>query len=236
MLKIIEWYKRERKILGISILCGLAVSILSGLYTMHYSNQTLEAISSQVVRFHVLANSDSDIDQALKMVVKEAVLSEYREMLTDAGSVYEARAFLGSNLAEIESFAQNVVHEQGFAMPVSVSLGDSRFPTKEYADVALPSGRYEALRIEIGDSVGSNWWCVMFPPLCFVDVTRGELSQEDMDSLRQLLGESEFALIDNETRENAPIVNVRFRIVEWWQDNQSRDDALILVQNDVWGS
>ena len=236
MQKIITWYKRERKILGASLLCGLAVTILSGLYTMHYSEQTLNAISSQVVRFHVLANSDSQADQALKMTVKQAVLDEYREALSQTGSVYEARAFLSSNLDEIERFAQDVVYANGHRHPVNVSLGEGRFPTKEYASIALPSGKYEALRIEIGDSSGSNWWCVMFPPLCFVDVTRGELSMDDKELFAQLLSESEFALIDNETRASDPVVNVRFRIVEWWQDSQNDNDDITFAMRNAWGS
>jgi len=236
MQKITTWYKRERKILGASLLCGLAFTILSGLYTMHYSERTHEAISSQVVRFHVLANSDSDADQALKMTVKEAVLNEYRESLSEASSVYEARAFLNSNLDKIERFAQDIVYANGHRHPVSVSLDESRFPTKKYASIALPSGKYEALRIEIGDFAGSNWWCVMFPPLCFVDVTRGELSMDDKELLAQLLSEAEFALIDNETRASDPVVSVRFRIVEWWQDNQNDNDDMILAMRNAWGS
>jgi len=235
MQKLIAWYKRERKILGASILCGVFITTLVGLYTMYYSNQTLEAISSQVVRFHVLPNSDSDADMELKMLVKEAVLDEYRDALQGTSSVYEARAFLNANLEEIEQFAQSVVYNQGMSHPVHVSLGESRFPTKEYAQLSLPSGKYEALRIEIGDSAGSNWWCVMFPPLCFVDVTRGEISEEDKESLREVLSESEFALLNNDMRENDPVIQVRFRIVEWWQDNQAINEAIMVAINDSWG-
>ena len=236
MQKIIAWYKRERKILGASVLCGVLITAMVGLYTMHYSNQTLEAISSQVVRFHVLPNSDSDADISLKMLVKEAVLDEYRDVLAEAESVHEARAFLSSNLEEIERFAQNIVYAKGLSHPVHVSLGESRFPTKEYAQITLPSGRYEALQIKIGESAGSNWWCIMFPPLCFVDVTRGEMSVQDKESLRVLLSESEFEMLNNEMRENDPIVKVRFRIVEWWQDNQTVDDGMMFVLNGLGGS
>ena len=236
MRKVIAWYKREKKILFMSILCGLVISTLAGLYTMYYSYQTVDAISSQVVRFHVLPNSDSEADQALKMTVKEEVLNKYREILSGASSVDEARMLLSSNLYDIEQFAQNVVYDQGFSHPVRVSLEEGLFPTKEYSSITLPPGRYEALRIDIGGSQGSNWWCVMFPPLCFVDVTRGEIHPDDKELLREMLSESEFALLDNETRESDPMVRVRFRIVEWWQDNQFEDDGIILVMNDVWGT
>jgi len=230
---IADWYKREKKILLVSILCGVVISVLAGLYTRQYSYQAVEAISSQVVRFHVLPNSNSEDDQALKVTVKERVLEQYREILLGASSIYEARTFLNANLAEIEQFAQNIVLNQGFNYPVRVSLASSRFPTKEYGSITLPAGMYESLRIDIGDSVGANWWCVMFPPLCFVDVTRGEIHPDDKESLRDLLSESEFALLDNSIRESDPIVRVRFRIVEWWQESRVDDDGLILVMSDT---
>ena len=233
MHKIIAWYKRERKIILASIICGVLISTLAGLYTKHYSYQAVAAISSQVLRFHVLPNSSSEADQALKMTVKEGVLDRYREMLLSASSVNEARGFLSSNLSEIEQYAQSIVFSQGFSYPVRASLEHSRFPSKEYGSVTLPAGIYEALRIEIGNSAGANWWCVMFPPLCFVDVTRGEIHPEDKESLRALLSESEFALLDNDIRENDPIVKVRFRVVEWWQENRADDDVgLILVMGE----
>ena len=236
MDKITKWFAREKKILLSSVLCGFALSVFMGLYTMHYSDRTVEAISSQVVRFHVLPNSNSDADQALKMTVKEEVLQRYRDTLSESTSVNEAREFLSSNLSEIEAFAQNIVHMQGFDHAVSVSLAQSSFPTKKYGNIALPSGRYEALRIDIGESNGANWWCVMFPPLCFVDVTRGEIQDYDKEMLKEVLSESEFALLDNETRESNPQVMVRFRIVEWWQDNRVERDNLILAMDDTLGS
>lgn len=232
MSKLINRYKREKNILLISLLCGLLITLGAGLYTRHYSYQTVEAIASQVVRFHILPNSSSDADQALKMTVKEAVLSEYREILTAASSIEEARGLLKANLGDIEHFAQNIVHSEGFNHPVNVSLTKSSFPTKQYGDITFPAGRYEALRIEIGESGGANWWCVMFPPLCFVDITRSEITPSTRESLQSLLSEGEFALLYNNTRENDPMVNIRFRIVEWWQDGGFEDDEIIFVKAD----
>ncbi|MCL2565225.1 MAG: stage II sporulation protein R [Defluviitaleaceae bacterium] len=232
MYKLINWYKRERKVLFASLLCGLVFTIGAGLYTRHYSYQTVDAIASQIVRFHVLPNSNSDMDQALKTTVKEEVLDKYSEMLSSASSIEEARGLLTANLGNIEEFAQNIVFREGFNHPVNVNLSESSFPTKEYGDITLPAGRYEALRIEIGSSTGANWWCVMFPPLCFVDITRSEVAPATRESLRSLLSESEFALLDNNVRENDPLVKVRFRIVEWWQDGGFEDDEIILVMGE----
>jgi len=235
MNKIINWYKREKKILLASLLCGVAFTVLAGFHTRQHSYQALEAISAQVVRFHVLPNSNSEADQALKMRVKEAVLDEYHTILSAVGSVEEARELISSNLAEIESFAQNIVHSEGYHLPVRASLELSRFPTKQYGAITLPAGNYEALRIDIGSSSGTNWWCVMFPPLCFVDITRGEVPPDAQESLRALLSDSEYALIDNDIRESDPLVRVRFRIVEWWQDSSPPEDDIILVMGEAFG-
>ena len=235
MNKIISWYKRERKVLLASVLCGVIITVAAGLYTKHYSYQTVESLSSQLVRFHVLPNSNSEADQALKNKVREEVLSEYHAVLSAMNSIEESREFLSSNLTSIEDFAQSVVLEEGFSYPVSVSLEHSMFPTKQYGDITLPAGNYEALRIEIGESDGANWWCVMFPPLCFVDVTRNEIDTETRESLMNLLSEDEFALLDDNIRENDPLVRVRFKIVEWWQDDGTQEDEIILVQGESFG-
>jgi len=235
MYKLISWYKKERKILLASFICGTIITIGAGLYTRHYSYQTVEAIASQIVRFHVLPNSNSEADHALKTTVKQEILSEYNEMLSAANSIEEARGLLLSNLNDIELFAQNIVLREGFNHPVNVSLSKSSFPTKEYGDITLPAGRYEALRIDIGNSTGTNWWCVMFPPLCFVDITRSEIEPATRENLRGLLSENEFALLDNNIRENDPLVRVRFRVVEWWQNGGFEDDDIILVMGEYLG-
>lgn len=230
MNKIISWYKRDRKVLLASLLCGLIITTGAGMYSRHHSYQTLEAISSQILRFHVLPNSDSEADLALKTRVKEEVLGRYHEALLAMDTIEESRKFLIYNLNDIEDFAGYIVRSEGFDYPVNVSLGNSMFPTRRYGELTLPAGSYEALRIEIGGSGGSNWWCVMFPPLCFVDVTRSEVSPLTRESFMNLLSEEDFALLDNGQRESDPLIRVRFRIVEWWQDNGFEEDEIILVQ------
>lgn len=233
MEKIMNWYKRERKTLFASILCGVLVTTAFGLHTRAYSYQSIESIASQVVRFHVLPNSNSQEDQALKNRVKEEVLREYHDTLSAFTSIEESRNFLNSNLAEIELFAQNIVYSEGFSYPVNVSLENSAFPTRVYGDITLPAGTYEALRIEIGESNGANWWCIMFPPLCFVDVTRSEIHPDTRESLMNLLSENDFALLDNNTRENDPLVRVRFAVVEWWQDNGIEEEIILVLGDSI---
>ena len=155
----------------------------------NYVTAVSNNISDNVFRLHVIANSDSEDDQNLKYIVRDAVIDFVNSSTTGATCKEELIEML--DLDAIRSVAQNTVWEQGYSYPVSVELGHFDFPTKTYGDISLPAGFYDALRIKIGDSSGQNWWCVMFPPLCFVDVSSGivpdsskELLEENLDSER----------------------------------------------------
>jgi len=124
-----------------------------------------------IIRLHILAHSDSQEDQLLKRKVRDAVIEHmkpYMEVSTNKGT---AEQTINEHMPEIQDIAQQVVLENGYDYPVAIELGNHPFPTKSYGTLALPAGNYQALRILIGDAQGQNWWCVLFPPLCFVDVT-----------------------------------------------------------------
>lgn len=129
--------------------------------------------ADQVVRLHVLANSDSEADQALKLQVRDAVLAEMPTLFTKANSQSEALQVVKQHLPQLERLAKRVVTKAGSTYTVKASVGLFDFPDRTYGDVTLPAGPYEALRLEIGEAKGANWWCVLFPPLCFNDWTRG---------------------------------------------------------------
>ncbi|MGG7142189.1 stage II sporulation protein R [Clostridium nigeriense] len=131
-----------------------------------------EDIVNEIIRFHVIANSDSDEDQSLKLKVRDKVVEFVSSNLKDAKSLDEARQFLIDNKSDIESIAKSVVIENGYSYNVTSTLSRENFPDKVYGDVVFPQGEYEAYRILIGEAEGQNWWCVMFPPLCFVDGTK----------------------------------------------------------------
>ena len=128
-------------------------------------------ISSKIIRFHVRANSDSEEDQKLKLKVRDEVMAYLDERLPKSGSVKDAKAVLNDNIEEIGQIALATIHKEGYNYSVSVYFEESYFPIKTYGDMVFPAGKYEAFRIDIGDSEGKNWWCVLFPPLCFVDST-----------------------------------------------------------------
>lgn len=131
-----------------------------------------EDIADKIIRFHVIANSNTDEDQALKLKVRDKVIEFVADSLRESKSLDESRQFIIDNKSNMEDIAKSVINENGYSYNVTSSLSKENFPDKIYGDVVFPQGEYEAYRILIGDAKGENWWCVMFPPLCFVDGTK----------------------------------------------------------------
>ncbi|MCD8150851.1 MAG: stage II sporulation protein R [Clostridiales bacterium] len=148
----------------------------------------VQSIAGKVLRFHVLANSDSSEDQELKLQVRDAVGDFLSEQMAGASSLEESEAIVEENLAVIEEVAASEVEAAGYAYPVTASLETCVFPEKTYGAFTFPSGAYEALRVVIGEGGGRNWWCVMYPNLCFtgsvyeVDAETGEKLQAELTS------------------------------------------------------
>lgn len=147
----------------ITLFCVLVLCVaLCGILPIHGE----EKIYESVVRLHVLANSDSEEDQALKLKVRDAVLSYTSPLVIDSASREEAIEILTRELDEIKSVAQKAVNDNGYYYPVDVTLTLEEYPTRNYESMSFPSGEYVSLRVLIGESEGQNWWCVLFPPLC----------------------------------------------------------------------
>jgi len=174
------------------------------------NSQIQAGIARDIIRFHVIANSDSNEDQNLKLKVKEKIVSEISPYLREATSITEARNILFDMLPTIQEIAEEVIEEEGFYYPISVSLEECNFPLKVYSDYTFPPGTYEALRVKIGDAQGKNWWCVLFPPLCFVDETYSIVDEKSEEQLKYLLTEEEF---DTLKSQKAP-VRIKFKLWE----------------------
>lgn len=166
-----------------------------------------ECLSGKLLRLHVVANSDSDADQALKLEVRDAVLDCAAGYLENVSDVRAAEQVLGAHLAELAGAGQAVVREKGYDYAVRASLGTSHFPTKTYDGFALPAGDYRALRVTIGAGEGRNWWCVVFPALCVSAASEwqdtavsGGLSGEDV----RLMAEEDEGYV------------LRFKCLELW--------------------
>lgn len=179
-----------------------------------YTNAVCSDISQNVFRLHIIANSDSEQDQNLKYIVRDKVLSYISKISKGASTKEEVVKIVQSNLNEIQSIAIKTIEENGFNYSVTVEVGNFSFPIKKYGDITLPPGYYDALRIKIGDAAGHNWWCVMFPPLCFVDVTSGIVPDESKEVMKSNLSDEEYSLISEQSAD----VKVKFKIVEVLQN------------------
>jgi len=171
-------------------------------------------IAEDIIRFHVIANSDSEEDQALKLIVKDTLVSNLSPSLRNADTLSQARAILTDQLTNIQELAETTIRENGYSYPVTVSLGDNYFPLKVYGDYSFPPGTYEALRVQIGAAKGKNWWCVMFPPLCFVDETYSVVDESSQEKLKHLLTEAEY---DTLVSQKTP-VKIKFKLIEALKD------------------
>ncbi len=178
----------------ISVLILLAGLLLAGLIDVHE-----EYDPGELIRFHVLANSDTEADQALKLAVKDQVVSYMQTLLDDAESVEDSREIIQNHLPDIQQQAQLVLAQKGSDEGVAVQYGHFDFPVKYYGQFSLPAGNYEALRVVIGQGEGHNWWCVLFPPMCFVDA-----GQVETDELAHYTGQSP-----------EKKVVLKWRIAEW---------------------
>lgn len=153
----------------------LCTFIIFTIYIVHpyiiEKNRTIDGFNKDIIRFHVRANSDTGEDQALKLEVRDEILDVMGEKFRNTKSLEESREIIMANMDEMKSIAKDVVDRWGKDYSIDVSLGQDYFPIRKYGNMVFPQGEYETLMIEIGEGKGQNWWCVMFPPLCFIDIT-----------------------------------------------------------------
>ena len=196
----------------------ILVSALLILYVcisaVSYTHAVTTDIADSVFRLHVIANSDSAEDQNLKYIVRDKVIEYMSSISQNASSKEDVIEIAKANLDKIQAIASQTIRENGYTYSVNVEVGNFSFPSKRYGDITLPPGYYDALRIKIGEAEGQNWWCVMFPPLCFVDVTSGVVPDESKEIMKENLSKEEFDLISKNSNE----VKVKFKIVEVLQN------------------
>lgn len=203
--------------MGVTIL--VALTFLTGIYGIRtieavsaktllsrgeQANPSVEEISEKLIRFHVIANSDREEDQALKLKVRDEVLTYIQPMLKDSESIEMSREILDRENDRIIQIAKEVIAANGYDYSVESTLSREYFPIKTYGNITLPQGEYEAYRIIIGTGEGQNWWCVMFPPICFVDVTKGAVAYEETEEeMKEVLDEEEYNMVNNRASEKA---------------------------------
>ena len=199
-LKELLFMKTIKKILIILLTLALLIGLLAVLPVHSESN-----VYDSVLRLHVIANSDSDEDQALKLLVRDAVLHEAESLLQNISDRKNAEIIISQNTEHLRLTAEKAVRENGFSYPVSISLGKENYPTKIYESCAFPAGEYTSLQIFIGNASGQNWWCVLFPPLCLSAAT-------DKDAFASVgITDGQYQII---TDTKNPKYKIRFKILE----------------------
>lgn len=192
----------KMKILTASAAIGLIFAVLCSFVSFEASCSN---IKDSVLRLHVLANSDSDEDQALKLKVRDAVLAEGGEIFEGASTLREAETAACANIERFTQIAEETIRSEGYDYSVTVQLAKTEFNTRVYGDVTLPAGVYDAVEVIIGSGEGKNWWCVMFPPLCLPAAEKTDLSGTlDGESL--------------EITSNAGKYVMKFKVVEWYEE------------------
>lgn len=191
--------KKFNLVLAITLLLSFIFSCTS------FAKQCGE-IRGEVLRLHILANSDSDADQALKIKVRDAVLAEGADIFDGASDLLTAQNNIEAQTGRLKEIAEHTIRENGYSYPVSVVIGKEYFNTRTYDDVTLPAGQYNAVRVLIGTGEGKNWWCVMFPPMCLP-------AAESEATIDQVLTEEGTKLVKSN-----PKYEVRFKIIEIFEE------------------
>lgn len=205
MLKTVH----RRTILSLIGRILLMAAVVSAL-TVLWADREQSALADSMIRLHVLANSDSDADQALKLKVRDKILATAETALDGTSNVDQAERKLDALLPELEQAAAETIAAEGYSYPVHVELEKTWFPTREYATFSLPAGEYEALRVVIGAGEGHNWWCVVFPPLCVESSTETVETTAAEDGLSN----GQIALVQEEGQSYV----FKFRTIELWEE------------------
>ena len=204
--------KNSKKYFIIFILLFLYVM----LYSFSYANNVVSDLSNSLFRLHVIANSNSKEDQNLKYLVRDELISYMNTLCSNVSSKEQAIAIANEHLDDFQKVANEVISKNGFNYSAKVQIGNFAFPTKTYGDISLPAGYYDALKVELGKAEGKNWWCVMFPSLCFVDINNGIVPEESKEELQSSLLEEDYNLISSNNSE----YKLKFKIVELFENSK----------------
>ncbi|MCX7715076.1 MAG: stage II sporulation protein R [Clostridia bacterium] len=198
------------------VICSIAIGFLVAIFAAIYSSDVQANLSNNLVRLHIIANSDSETDQEIKLKVRDRIIYEMSDCFSSGQSTQECKTIIQSNIDRITEIANDELKKNNLPYTATAVYGNFEFPTKVYENITLPPGKYEAVRVILGNGYGKNWWCVMFPPLCFVDETKGSMDAESNEMLEQNLNDQSYEIITNADPSHLD-VEVKFKIVEIMQ-------------------
>ena len=214
MKKILNVLKNPK--VKMVIILSFLLFIYTSICAISYAQNVSTDIANSVFRLHVIANSDSKEDQNLKYKVRDNLLNHMNNICKNCTSKEEAISLVEQNKNTFKQIALDTIKSEGYSYDVNINIGNFEFPTKNYGDISLPAGFYDALRVEIGEAKGQNWWCVMFPPLCFVDISSGVVPDESKEQMKESLTEEEFALVSSNSTDN---IQFKFKLLEFLGSN-----------------
>ncbi|MCI8408545.1 MAG: stage II sporulation protein R [Lachnospiraceae bacterium] len=202
--------KKENWILW--IVCCLGITLIFIKVSDVKGKNLQRGIADEIIRFHVLADSDKEEDQQVKLKVKDQVVRYMQEKLVAAKDKKQARMIIKDNLEEIECLAHETLKVEGVKNEVRAYLTKKQFPVKSYGEFTFPEGIYETLQVEIGSAEGKNWWCVMFPSLCMIDESYTVVPDSAKEKLQENLTKEEYESLQEENK-----IEYKWKIAEWWK-------------------
>ena len=179
----------------------------------YYINQASYDLKNTVFRLHVIANSNSEEDQNLKYIVRDNLIQYMNTICENSSSKEETIQIVTNHLSDFENIANTTIEDNGFSYKATVEVGNFEFPTKTYGDISFPAGYYDALKVKLGDAQGENWWCVLYPALCFIDVSSGVVPDESKSDLENNLNDEEYQLISDSDNIS---IKFKFKLIEFF--------------------
>ena len=207
-----NFMKKFKSFILLAILLFLYLFISAQSYVTAVSSN----LSNSVFRLHVIANSNTENDQSLKLKVRDSLIEYMNNICSNCSTKDEAITIAQAHKSDFKKIAEQTILENGFNYSVKINIDNFYFPTKNYGDISLPAGLYDALRVEIGEAKGENWWCVMFPSLCFIDISSGIVDDEAKENLEENLEEESYAIISNKQNTN---IKFKFKLIEFFAEN-----------------
>lgn len=220
--RINELFKNKKGLHMIMFL--MSFILIGGVVVMGYSQHKVSQIADEVMRFHVVANSDTTEDQLLKQQVKDEVITYMEPLLIHAKNMEETREIVNANLEHIKQIAKEVIMSWHKEYDVYVCVDYANFPMKAYGDVVLPAGQYEACRIILGEGKGENWWCILFPPLCYVDASTGVIPEEEKQELEEVLDDESYKIVTSNNKGEEKEYYIRFKIIDTVNEYLNKDN------------
>ncbi len=213
MKKILNFIKNTKLKTAIILIFLLSLYIFVSAHS--YVNAVSTNLSNAVFRLHVIANSNSDKDQELKLKVRDNLLKYMNTISSNCSTKEEAIKIATEHQNDFKKIAEQTILENGFNYSVKININNFYFPTKNYGDISLPAGYYDALRVEIGEAKGKNWWCVMFPSLCFIDVSSGIVNDEAKENLENNLDKESYNIISDTHNSE---IKFKFKLIEFFAE------------------